>query len=94
MTIKKNFIKGEWVEGISAVPDVNRSNVADVGEYALADTAHARSAIAAARQAFPKWSLSSVQERAAILDAVGTVKLVRRDESMAFQRRHAIPMGG
>jgi hypothetical protein len=53
MTIKKNFINGEGVEGVSAVPDINRSNVADVGEYALADTAHARSAICCSAPSFP-----------------------------------------
>ena len=37
-------------------------------------------AIAAAKQAFPAWSTGSIQERANILDKVGTEILARKDE--------------
>src|SRR5205823_4189172 len=81
MTIRKNFINGEWVEGAAAVRNINPSNVADVvGEYAQADERQAQQAIAAARQAFPRWALGSIQQRFEILDAIGTEILARRDE--------------
>ena len=56
-------------------PTANRnpSNVGDViGEYAQADAAQARAAIAAAKRAFPAWAAGSIQERSNILDRVGT----------------------
>jgi aldehyde dehydrogenase (NAD+) len=76
-----NYIDGAWQAGESAVPDVNPSNTADVvGEYARAGKTHAQAAIDAARRAFPKWAASSIQQRADILDAIGTEILARKDE--------------
>ena len=55
--LNKNYIGGEWVEGPDTNRDVNPSNLDDVvGEYARADAAQARAAIAAARAAFPGWA--------------------------------------
>jgi acyl-CoA reductase-like NAD-dependent aldehyde dehydrogenase len=77
----KNFIAGEWVAGVSVSRNVNPSDTSDlVGEYAQADAAQARAAIAAARQAFAAWSLSTPQQRFDILDAAGTELLARRAE--------------
>ncbi|MEO5690303.1 MAG: aldehyde dehydrogenase family protein [Burkholderiaceae bacterium] len=77
----KNFIAGEWVAGVSVSRNVNPSDTSDlVGEYAQADAAQARAAIAAARQAFAAWSLSTPQHRFDILDAAGTELLARRAE--------------
>ncbi len=76
-----NFIDGKWIGGATATPDINPSNTADVvGEYAQADRQQAAAAIAAARNAFAKWSTSSIQLRADVLDAVGTEILARREE--------------
>jgi aldehyde dehydrogenase (NAD+) len=81
MTTHDNLIAGEWVAGTSATPNRNPSNVADViGEYAQANAAQARDAIAAARAAFPAWATGSIQERSNILDRAGTEILARRDE--------------
>ena len=56
-------------------------DLADViGEYAQADAAQARAAIAAAKQAFPGWANGSIQERANILDRAGNEILARKDE--------------
>jgi aldehyde dehydrogenase (NAD+) len=78
---KLNFIDGQWVEGANAVPDINPSNTADViAEYAQADRAQAETAVAAARRAFPKWALASVQTRADILDQIGNEILARKEE--------------
>ncbi len=79
--LHKNFIGGEWVAGATATADRNPSDVRDVvGEYAQADAAQTRAAIAAARQAFPGWAAGSIQERSIILDRVGTEILARKDE--------------
>jgi aldehyde dehydrogenase (NAD+) len=77
----QNFIDGKWVGGASANRNVNPSNVKDIiGEYAQADRQQATAAIASARNAFAKWSVSSIQARADILDAIGTEILARREE--------------
>jgi aldehyde dehydrogenase (NAD+) len=80
-TAHRNFIGGEWVEGARAVPNINPSDTSDVvGEYAQADEAQARQAIAAARAAFPKWSTSTPQQRFDALDFIGSEILDRRAE--------------
>src|SRR5215218_5438994 len=79
--LHRNYIGGEWVAGASASPNRNPSNVDDViGEYAQADAAQAKAAIAAAKAAFPGWSTGGIQDRANILDKIGTEILARKDE--------------
>src|SRR5512142_611757 len=76
-----NYIGGEWVPGPGATVDRNPSDLSDVvGEFAQADDAQARDAIAAAKRAFPAWSTGSIQTRADILDRAGTEILARKDE--------------
>src|SRR4051794_11371286 len=76
-----NYIAGEWVPGANTSANRNPSDVSDViGEYAQADAAQTRSAIAAAKNAFPKWEVSSIQERANILDRAGNEIIARKDE--------------
>ncbi len=76
-----NYIDGEWVAGASWSPNRNPSDLNDViGEYAMADADQARAAVAAAARAFPAWSASSIQDRANILDQVGSEILARKDE--------------
>ena len=77
----RNYIAGEWIDGTSAKPNRNPSDVSDViGEFAQADAAQTRMAIAAAKQAFPAWSMGSIQQRFDILDKTGTEILARKDE--------------
>src|SRR5258707_8537015 len=81
MTVQQNYIAGEWVGGGAVNRDVNPSNTADiVGEYARADRGDVERAIEAAAAAFPKWSLSTPQERFDVLDRIGTEILARKDE--------------
>lgn len=76
-----NYIGGEWVAGGSWAPNRSPSDLDDViGEYAQADAAGTRAAVAAAVAAFRQWSVSSIQDRANILDKVGTDILARREE--------------
>ncbi|MBB3294129.1 aldehyde dehydrogenase (NAD+) [Mitsuaria sp. BK045] len=77
----KNLINGEWVDGPRASRNINPSDTRDlIGEYAQADVAQTRTAIAAARAAFGRWSLSTPQQRFDVLDAAGTEILARRAE--------------
>jgi aldehyde dehydrogenase (NAD+) len=84
----RNYIGGQWVEGASTTLNRNPSDVDDiVGEYAQADAAQARTAIAAAKQAFSSWSQGSIQERFNVLDKAGSEILARRDELGALLSR-------
>ncbi|MCV2367283.1 aldehyde dehydrogenase family protein [Roseateles oligotrophus] len=77
----KNFIAGEWLDGARVSRNINPSDTRDlVGEYAQADAAQARLAVASAEAAFPAWSMSTPQQRFDILDAVGSEILARRTE--------------
>ncbi|MEK0084815.1 aldehyde dehydrogenase family protein [Benzoatithermus flavus] len=79
--LHKNFIAGSWVEGSSTTRNINPSNTDDViGEYTQADRAQAEQAIAAAKAAFPAWRKSGIQQRAEILDRIGTEILARKEE--------------
>jgi acyl-CoA reductase-like NAD-dependent aldehyde dehydrogenase len=77
----KNLINGEWTDGASVSLNINPSDTRDlIGEFAQADAAQARDAIAAAYAAFPAWSHSTPQQRFDVLDAAGTEIMARRAE--------------
>jgi len=81
MTLHKNYIAGEWVEGKGQRDNINPSDVSEViGHYAQADAAQAQSAIAAAKAAFPAWSQTTPQQRADALEFVGVELLARKDD--------------
>ena len=77
-----NYIGGEWTAAAASwSPNRNPSDLNDViGEYAQADAGQTEAAIAAAEKAFATWSVSSIQDRASILDKVGSDILARKDE--------------
>jgi len=75
-----NLINGEWVAG-SPNPNINPSDTSDViGEYDRADIGQVKSAIEAARAAFPAWAASPIQQRADLLERVGVEILARKQE--------------
>jgi aldehyde dehydrogenase (NAD+) len=77
----QNLIAGEWSDSGEFNANVNPSDVNDIlGEYARADAKAAAAAIDAAVAAFPAWSVSGVQQRADILDKVGSAILARKEE--------------
>ena len=77
----KHFIGGEWVAGHSASPNTNPSDLSEVvGEYAQADAALTRQAIAAANGARAIWARSTAQDRADVLERIGIEILSRREE--------------
>jgi acyl-CoA reductase-like NAD-dependent aldehyde dehydrogenase len=81
MTAHGNLVAGQWVAGAEANRNLNPSNLDDlIGEYARADAAHARAAIAAAAAAAPGWARGNLQERADLLDRVGDAILQRKKE--------------
>ncbi|WLS07643.1 aldehyde dehydrogenase family protein [Shinella sumterensis] len=80
MTIHQNLIAGEWV-GADGVENINPSNTGDVvGTYARASVEDTKSAIAAAKAAFPAWSRSGILERHAILRKAADEILARKEE--------------
>ncbi|MXN53253.1 aldehyde dehydrogenase family protein [Shinella sp. AETb1-6] len=80
MTIHQNLINGQWV-GSTSSANINPSNTDErVGLYAQADAEDVRSAIAAAKEAFPSWSRSSVIVRHAILKKTADEILARKEE--------------
>ena len=81
MTAHANLVAGKWVSSTEANRNLNPSNLDDlVGEYARADAAQAREAIAAAAAAAPGWARGNLQERADLLDRIGSTILERRTE--------------
>ena len=79
--MKQNLIAGAWVDGPRTTRNINPSDTRDlIGEYALADAAQTRTAIAAAQDAAPAWGLSTPQQRFDVLDAIGTEILARCTE--------------
>jgi aldehyde dehydrogenase (NAD+) len=75
-----NYIAGEWTGGASRSANRNPSDLSDViGEYAQASAEQARAAIAAAKRAFPAWAAGPIQERANILDRIGSEILARKE---------------
>jgi alpha-ketoglutaric semialdehyde dehydrogenase len=81
MAAHANLVAGKWVSGADANRNLNPSNLDDlVGEYARADAAQAREAIAAAAAAAPAWARGNIQERADLLDRIGSTILERRTE--------------
>ena len=80
MTLHQNLIDGEWIGG-DAIPNINPSNTDDVvGEYARASAENARTAITAAKAAFPAWSRSGLLERHALLRKTADEIMARKDE--------------
>ncbi len=81
MDLKKNYINGEWVAGQSVRDNINPSDITEiVGQYAQADAAQTRDAIAAAKAAQPAWAATTPQQRADILEKVGLELVARKDE--------------
>ena len=76
-----NLIDGRQVESSDRNTDINPSNTSDtLGDFARASRKDLDDAIAAARQAFAKWSRSTPQERFDVLDKAGTEILARKEE--------------
>jgi len=81
MTVKRNFIAGDWVDGTGAADNINPSDTRDVvGSFARAGAAQATQAIDAAQAALPRWAAFTPQQRADALDKVGSEIAARQAE--------------
>lgn len=77
----KNFIAGEWVQGVAVNRNVNPSDTNDVvGEYARADAQQVAMAIDAADAAQRVYRKMTAEERADAMDRIGSEILARREE--------------
>ncbi|GIU99943.1 MAG: aldehyde dehydrogenase [Actinomycetota bacterium] len=85
MELHRNYVGGEWVEGASAVPDVNPSDLSDViGEYAMGDAEQVDAAVEAAAAAAPAWAAATPIERFTALEKIG-LELAARAEELGTQ---------
>ncbi|WP_291446572.1 aldehyde dehydrogenase family protein [Acidovorax sp.] len=76
-----NFIAGEWLAGADAAANINPSDTRDiVGQYARASQAQARTAVAAAAAAQPRWAALTPMQRSEALDHIGSELLARQGE--------------
>jgi len=81
MSLNKNYINGEWVEGHEVNLDINPSNTDDiVGEYARADEKQTHDAIQAAKAARNVWRDVCVNDKSIMLDTIGSEILARKTE--------------
>ncbi|WP_028304543.1 aldehyde dehydrogenase family protein [Oceanospirillum maris] len=78
----KNYIAGEWVDGAKGtVANISPADLSDtIGHYAQADQAQAEAAIAAAEKGQQEWALSGLEQRYAVLMAIGDELIARKDE--------------
>lgn len=70
ITTLKNYVNGKWVESISGktIPNVNPANTEEILCYTpLSTREETRAAIAAAREAFPKWKATPPPNRGRLL---------------------------
>ncbi len=76
---KSNYIAGEWVSGASVCQNINPSDTNDIiGEYARGEASDVDRAVAAAKDAQPKWVAMGIQARSDILDKIGNTILERK----------------
>ena len=87
MTLHQNLIAGEWIGG-DAAANINPSDTNEVvGEYARGTADDMKTAIAAAKAAFPAWSRSGILERHAVLKKTADEIMARKDELGALLSR-------
>uniref|UniRef100_UPI003564ED61 aldehyde dehydrogenase family protein n=1 Tax=Psychrobacter sp. TaxID=56811 RepID=UPI003564ED61 len=78
---KSLYINGEWQSGVNTVANINPSDITDtIGEFAQASGDQVKDAIAAARQAQPKWEATPLEKKQSILQAIGDEMIARCDE--------------
>jgi aldehyde dehydrogenase (NAD+) len=81
MTIKHNYIAGEWLAGADTIENRNPSDLSDViGLYAQADEAQLNKALDAAQQAQKKWAKVGLEQKQSILQAIGEELMARSAE--------------
>ncbi|WMC11136.1 aldehyde dehydrogenase family protein [Oceanimonas pelagia] len=80
-SVFRNYIAGEWVEGPKTIANISPADLSDViGHYAQADAAQTRAAIEAAIRGQQEWAKSGLEQRYAVLMAIGDELIARKDE--------------
>ncbi|MDV2116867.1 aldehyde dehydrogenase family protein [Alcaligenes faecalis] len=81
-SVFRNYIANHWVDGNQgSIANISPANVKDViGHYAQADRAQAEAAIIAAQQGQQEWQKSGLEQRYAVLMAIGDELIARKDE--------------
>lgn len=88
--IQKNYIAGNWVEGVSSIKNMNPSNHSEVvGEFAQASSAQVQEALAAAQTAQVEWQATGLEARLNVLQAIGDEMIDQKQQKNA--RRKATP---
>jgi aldehyde dehydrogenase (NAD+) len=81
MLTGRNFIAGEWRDGVEWIEDVSPSDISDVvGRFAQAAPSDVHDAVAAARTAQTQWAAAGLEARAAVLEAIGRELMTRSKE--------------
>ncbi len=78
------YINGQWVKphGATQIDVINPATEQPCAQIALGDAVDVERAVAAAKAAFPAWSVSTREERLAVLERMLAV-YKRRSEDMA-----------
>jgi acyl-CoA reductase-like NAD-dependent aldehyde dehydrogenase len=77
----QNYVAGEWSTGTDASVNRSPSDVTDVvGEYERGDAGQVAAAVDAASRAAVAWGLSPIQDRADVLDKIGTALMASAQE--------------
>jgi alpha-ketoglutaric semialdehyde dehydrogenase len=77
----QSYIAGDWVAGSDITADENPSDLdSPVGEFGVVDARRTLDAVGAAQKALPTWAATTPQQRADVLDAIGSEILVRKAE--------------
>ena len=84
----RNYIAGNWCDGEGTAANINPSDLSDViGHFAQASAADLDRAVAAAREAQPKWWAAGIQRRHDALMQIGTDLMARAAELGALLSR-------
>ncbi|MEM1342899.1 MAG: aldehyde dehydrogenase family protein, partial [Pseudomonadota bacterium] len=79
--VHRNYIGGAWIDGPSIVENRNPSDLSDViGHFAQADATQLDAALEAAREAQPRWSTVSLEQKQTALNAIGNELMARAEE--------------
>lgn len=77
----KNYIAGDWCDGMDVIANHSPSDVNDlVGHYQQASVEQTLGAITAARDAQPVWAATGLEQRQQVLMAIGNELMARKEE--------------
>ncbi|MEP4979606.1 aldehyde dehydrogenase family protein [Ascidiaceihabitans sp.] len=79
--LRKNYIAGEWTDGVSHIENRNPSDLTDViGMFAQASADQLDATLDQARRAQAEWEAYGMERKQAVLMAIGTEMMERAEE--------------